>query len=69
MSELKGSLLYLLAREPLYLRHYDRFVAVRADAVAELQLRVSADVAFDLLPVILIVADFFAVRADGQNPL
>src|SRR5207245_6003577 len=42
-------------------------VAVRADAVTELDIGVIADVLLDLLPVVLVVADLLAVRADRQQ--
>src|ERR1051326_3715416 len=41
--------------------------ALRADAVAEIGLRVAADVRFQLMPVSLVVANLFAGRADGQQ--
>ena len=37
--------------------------------MAEDGLRVLADVAFHLLPVVLVGADFLALRADGQKSL
>ncbi len=45
------------------------FIAIRADAVAELNIRMGGKVTFQLLPVILIIANFFAIRADGQKTL
>src|SRR2546430_2346329 len=41
--------------------------ALRADAVGELRLGVPLDVALDLLPVVLVVADLLAVGADRQG--
>ena len=41
-------------------------VAARADAVAELRPRLRRDVALDVLPVVLVVANLATVRADGQ---
>src|SRR5690349_9139349 len=49
-------------RQPLFL--HDALEAVRADAVAEPRVGVSGEVALHLLPVVLVVADFLAVRAD-----
>ena len=43
--------------------------AFRAVAVAELRIRMRADIALDLRPDILVVADLLADRADGQDPL
>ncbi len=44
-------------------------VAVGADAVAELHPRVGREIAFDLLPIVAVVADLLAVAADRQQPL
>ena len=41
-------------------------ITLGANAVAELHVGMTADVVLDLLPVVLIVADFLTVRADGQ---
>ena len=45
------------------------FVAFGTDAVAECHVSAGFDIAFDLLPVILVVAYLFAVGADRQKPL
>ena len=37
--------------------------------MAKLDARVSRQVTFDLVPVVTVVADLFAVRADGQKRL
>ena len=43
------------------------FRAFRADAVAELGLGVAADIPLDLVPVPLVVTNFFAGSAYGQQ--
>ena len=45
------------------------FVAFGTDAVAECHVSAGFDIAFDLLPVVLVVAYFLAVRTDGQQAL
>src|SRR5581483_734696 len=45
----------------------DRFVAARTDAVAELRIGMFGDVAFDLLPVLIVAANPLAVAADRQQ--
>ena len=45
------------------------FVAFGTDAVAECHVSAGFDIAFDPLPVILVVAYLFAVGADRQKPL
>ena len=45
------------------------FVAFGTDAVAECNVSAGFDIAFDLLPVILVVAYLFAVGVDRQKPL
>lgn len=40
---------------------YTPLVAVRADAMAELGLRMLGDIAFDLLPIIPVITDFLAI--------
>ncbi len=47
----------------------DFLVALGADAVAELHAGVAREVAFELLPVIAVVADFLAVAANRQQAL
>jgi hypothetical protein len=47
----------------------DSLVALGADAVGELGLAVLLDVALDFVPVVAVVAAFFAVAADGQQAL
>src|SRR5262249_61982325 len=42
---------------------------IGADAVGELRVRVPLDVGLDLLPVVLVVADLLAVRADREESL
>src|SRR5438876_778830 len=64
----------LLARESLLAQALELGLdvlraAVRADAVGELRLGVPLDVALDLLPVVLVVADLLAVGADRQEPV
>jgi len=44
-------------------------VAFRANPVAELGFGMVADVPFNLLPVILIIADLLTVGTNGQQPL
>ena len=41
--------------------------AIRTNAVAEFYVGILADVGLKLLPVIVIVPDFFAITADGQQ--
>src|SRR5512135_3206583 len=41
--------------------------AFGTEAVAEFCFRMHADVRFDLSPITVVVADFFAIRADGQE--
>ena len=41
--------------------------AIRADAVAEFGLRMVPDVGLDLIPVTLVVPDFFARCADREQ--
>src|ERR1700736_5496926 len=60
-------LLMLLAPSARLPLRDDGLVAAGTDAVAELHVRVLADVLFDLLPVVLIVADALAVAADRQE--
>ena len=45
------------------------FVAFGTDAVAKCHVSAGFDIAFDLLPVILVVAYLFAVGADRHKPL
>ena len=45
------------------------FAAFRTDAVAELHLGVTAEIALQLLPGPTVVLDFLAVRADGQQSI
>ncbi len=45
------------------------FDAIRADSVGEFGLGMIRDIGFDLLPVVLVVPDFFAVAAYGQESL
>src|SRR2546430_13053357 len=64
----------LLARESLLAQALELGLdvlraALRADAVGELRLGVPLDVALDLLPVVLVVADLLAVGADRQEPV
>src|SRR5206468_1455757 len=64
----------LLARESLLAQALELGLdvlraALRADAVGELRLGVPLDVALDLLPVVLVVADLLAVGADRQQPV
>src|SRR5262245_3988478 len=49
------------------LRHDHTLPATGADGVAEFGFGVSAEVSLHLVPIILVVADAFAVRADGQE--
>src|SRR5213594_1844554 len=51
----------------LELRLEDSFVAFRAKTVAEFGVGVPCEVMFDLLPIILVIADFFAVGADRED--
>src|SRR5262249_18974018 len=44
-------------------------VARRADAVAKLRSGMGAEVLLELLPVVAVVADALAVRANGEKPL
>ena len=46
----------------------DILIATGANSVAEMRLRVFADVAFQLLPVTAVLADLFAVGANGKQP-
>src|SRR6266851_8476633 len=46
---------------------FDLFRAVRADAMAEADVGVNGYVAFHAVPVVLIVANFLAIAADGQQ--
>src|SRR5258708_25986786 len=48
---------------------YQMLIAVGAYAVAELHGGVGGDIGIDLLPIVLIVANLFAIRADGQKAL
>src|SRR6184192_2213716 len=59
-------LLRFFARHFVQLRRY-RVVARRADAVAELRLRMVGDIPLDLLPVLIVAADPLAVAADRQQ--
>src|SRR5262249_60599465 len=59
--------LHLAPRHLVELRG-DRVVARRTDAVAELRLGVIRDVAFDLLPVLVVAADPLAVTANREQP-
>src|SRR6266516_2055449 len=43
--------------------------AVRTDAMAETDVGVTGDIAFDPVPVIAVVADLFAVTANGEESL
>jgi hypothetical protein len=45
------------------LRFDGRFITIRANAMAEPRLRMVADVAFNSLPVVLVITDAFAVRS------
>ena len=45
------------------------FITRRTDAVTELRRGVPRDVGLDSVPVVLVVADALAVRADGQELL
>src|SRR5947207_2572941 len=49
------------------LRAHDRITG-RADTMTELGVGMFGDVAFQLLPVLIVAADSFAVRADRQQP-
>jgi hypothetical protein len=42
------------------------FVAVGADSMAEVGFGMGTDITFNLLPVFLVVAYFFAIHANGQ---
>ena len=42
--------------------------AFRADAVAEIGFRMIPDVGLDLIPVSLVVSDFFARGTDRKEP-
>src|SRR5207237_10049685 len=53
--------------QPVKLRLDDLFVAIGAKAVAEFGVGVQGEIALDLLPVLLVVVDFFAVGADRQD--
>src|SRR3989338_5695661 len=53
----------------LELARHHRAAAVRADAVAEGGVGVLADVALQLFPRVLVVADLLAVGADRQHAL
>src|SRR5437867_901074 len=65
-SGLRGRLAGALRRIELGLD--DAAVAIGADAVAELHVGMVADVLLDLLPVILVVTDLLAVRANRKQP-
>src|SRR6266404_2742980 len=66
---LTDSLLLHLAAGHLVELRGNRLVAGGADAVAELRLGVVGDVAFDLLPVLIVPANALAVAADRQQPM
>ena len=55
--------------EALQLGHHHPLVALGADGMADLGPRPLVDVALDLLPVVLVVPDFFAVRAHRHHLL
>ena len=59
----------IMSRQTIEFRLDVSRVALRTNPMAELGIRVVADVAFHLLPVIAIVADFLAIRTNGQQPL
>jgi hypothetical protein len=42
--------------------------AFGTDGVAEFGVGVLCDIGFDLLPIVLVVSDFFAISADGEQP-
>src|SRR5262245_15881569 len=53
--------------EPLQLGGHFLVPAVRADAVAEVDVGAAGEVFIDLLPVVVVVADLLAVGADGEQ--
>src|SRR6516225_4494318 len=55
--------------ESLKLREHHSLPALGADAVPETDIGMRTNVAFHLMPVVLIVAYFLAVGADRQEPL
>ena len=59
----------LLALEPLELRLDVRPHALRTHAMAEAGVRVMRDVALHGVPVILVVANLLAIRADREDVL
>ena len=54
---------------PVNLRLHNVLIAGRADAVAELDFRVPADVALNPVPVVLLITNVLTVRADGEQSL
>lgn len=44
-------------------------IASRADAVAKFNFRMLADVAFNSMPVVLLITNFLTVRTDGEQTL
>jgi NADPH-dependent 2,4-dienoyl-CoA reductase/sulfur reductase-like enzyme len=55
--------------ERIDLRLHDFREARGTNTMAEFSLRMSGDVTFDILPIILVVTDLFAVAADRNNSL
>src|SRR5438093_1492313 len=52
------------------IEHFDlTFETSRTDAVGELGGAAGRNVGFHLMPIILVVANFFAVNADGEQSL
>src|SRR5688500_10602002 len=51
------------------LRLDDRVITTGTDPVAEANVGVTRKVRFDLLPVVVVAADAFAIRADRQETL
>ena len=51
------------------IRLYDRFVAFRTDAVAELPIQMAHDVFFELLPGVSIAPDILTICASGNEAL
>jgi hypothetical protein len=51
---------------PVKLRLNNFCIAIRADAVAEFNFRMPADVTLNPMPVVLLVTNFLTVRADGE---
>ena len=42
--------------------------AIRADTMSQLSFGMLMDVVFELLPVAVVIANFFAMSLDGQEP-